>query len=275
LCHGDHSPLAEHGDPVGSQDARGQTRALTALNLLSGRHRVLSRAPHAEGRGGSGTFFEWSLSDHRVVWVAVHYRGDRLIATSLELADLTSGRQRPVVRTPWFHWHDNPIPMVRGGELAGDRLVWLRVVGNRADVMLEDLHTGRAGMLAQRIGTRGPLIWGGAVAWLAGPANGSGGLVRVLDLHAGSMVPVTAEVADNLQLGDGLVGWSPMNWEVPRLYDLRRHTTYVYRGRPPSPAWCVVVSMLRLFGRQVLVATTLHWDHAGPIRRTLYRLDTY
>jgi len=259
----------------GGQEARGQTRALTALNLLTGRRRVLSRAPHAEGRGGSGTFFAWSLSGPRVVWVANHYRDPVRGSASLELADLTSGRQRTVVRTPWSNWHDTQTPTARAVALAGDRLVWLRMVGNRGDVLLEDLSTGGVRVLAHDIGYRETLIAGGAVAWLDNHPNRSGGLVRVLDLRAGSMVPVTAEVADNLQLGDGLVGWSPMNWEDPRLYDLRRHTTYVYRGQPPSPAWGVVVSMVRLFGRQVLVATTLHWDCGGPIRRTLYRLDTY
>lgn len=249
------------------------TISLQAFNLRTKQRRVLATSPQVTRRGERTEIFAWQVSGTTVAWNAVHYQATTT-ATSVSLADLSSGTSRTLVMSPWFHWGDPRAWGIKGISLSGERLVWTRTTPKSANIILYDWRTRRMTVLTHNNISVAPRIYGTTVAWLVSKAHAPEGDVRVYDLRTRKLTAMPTGIGYNIEIGDGLVSWTPLASEAP-LYLVRRHVLHFYRTSTADRAQQASPPNVRIFGREVLVATILHFNLGGPGQKRVYRLETY
>jgi hypothetical protein len=217
---------------------------------------------------------DWSLSGGTVAWNKVSYRYN-LFASRITLQDLATGRETPVVVTPYFTQTDPHAWGVKGVSLSGNRVVWTRTTAHSANVMLYDRRTRRTVALTHDNISLVGRIYGDTVAWLTNQRLIPEGTVHIRDLRTGRTAIMPA-IGYNVSIGNGLVSWFAVGLPhtgVP-IYFVRRHALRFCWPTAAEQAQGGHITDVRIFGRTVLVPTILHFEN-GLRWQPLFRLDIY
>jgi hypothetical protein len=140
--------------------------------------------------------------DGTVAWNKVSYRYN-LFSSRITLQDLTTGRETPVVVTPYMTRTDPHAWSVKGVSLSGNRVVWTRTTAHSANVMLYDRRTRRTVALTHDNISLVGRIYGDTVAWLTSRRLLPEGTVHIRDLRTGTTAIMPA-IGYNVSIGDGL-----------------------------------------------------------------------
>lgn len=243
---------------------------LVALDLRTQRRRVLARA-----QGSAATIVGQDLSGGTLALSKIYVANEKT-ATAITLVDIASGRETAIAMSPWFSPADPRAWGLGGVSISGSRVVWTRTTRASADVMLYERGTGRTSPLTHDGISLAPRIYGDTVAWIESKTRVPEGVVRVRDLRAGQTFTMSDTPVYNIEVGDGLVSWvayQDPTQAVP-LYFLRRRALRYYLPSAAEKAQGGYIANVRIFGRDVLVPTELHFGDVARMTR-LYRVDRY